>query len=172
MSFNMTAIMKLVGPGGSVVQHFQLRVDRVVHSIGRNPVVFAIPGVQDPEGTGLPKTFSLDFGMLTETLILTGILPDNEMMGGSFNPDDDPVFPNHHELATAARTWWKFSFESTDFDTLTNYNKLRLEEGPGHDFSVYGVIIQGLQCDRTGGQTHWNYKLTLAVVDFPPRVVE
>lgn len=174
MAFNLVAIMELLNGEGEVVEHFQLRVDRVVHTIGRNPVVFSIPGVgaQDATHPGMPQVFALDFGMLTENMILSGVLPDNEPAGGSpapTVPETDPYFPNHRELAAIARTWWRYSFESDSF-AMTNYNRLKLEEGPGPGQSRYGVIIQNLQSTRVGGETKWDYKLTLAVVDFPGRV--
>ncbi len=165
--FNLTAVFELRRGDQTPVETFQLRVDRISHTIGRNPVIFSLPGIQDPVLSGMPKFFSLDFGMMTEHLVLSGVLPDNDPLSGSTIPNSgtDPHFPSHAELSNIVRSWWRFAFESTDF-SVTNYNMLSLAESGGPGITRYGVLIQNLQCTRAGGETKWNYKLTLAVVDF------
>lgn len=163
--FLLTAVLELL-KDGSVQESFQLRIERVVHSIGRNPVIFAVPGVQDPPESGIPRVFALDFGMMTENIILSGVLPDDDPLGR-----EAAVFPTHKELANFVRTWWRFAFEASGV-SFTNANRLRLREGQGPPEVWYGILIQGLQCERVGGATHWNFKLTLAVVDFPERLQE
>ncbi len=165
--FNLTAVMELRRGDGVPVETFQLRVDRIAHTIGRNPVIFSLPGIQEPALSGMPKFFSLDFGMMTEHIVLSGVLPDFEPLTGTSTPNSpiDPYFPSHSQLSNIVRSWWRFAFESTDF-SVTNYNMLSLAESGGPGITRYGVLIQNLTCGRLGGETKWTYKLTLAVVDF------
>lgn len=158
--FSLTAILYLLDQDSSVVDGIQLRVDRITHTVGRNPVVFSIPGI-GADTDGVPQIFTLDFGMMTENIILSGVLPDNDPLGA-----DVPRFPNHQGLATVARTWWRYSAFATDFEAL-NGNFLELDEGPGHGRHRYKVVVQNLSCDRVGGETKWAYKITFAVTAFP-----
>lgn len=160
--FNLTAVLQLVDNSQSVVEKLQLRVDRITHSIGRNPVIITIPGIgAGSSGDGIPKIFALDFGTLTENIILSGILPDNDPE--SLNPT---TFPNHKELANAVRTWWRYAAFADSFEPR-NGIFLDLDEGPGHGVHRYRAIIQGLICERVGGETKWTFKLTLAITAFP-----
>jgi len=153
----LSAIIKLVAnDGGGMIEQLELKVDSVVHTITRNPVVFPLPAInKDAEGAeaGMPMVFALDFGLLSEQITLSGVLNDNES-------------PTHQDLANAARTWWR-ELDVGSSATIEGYNKLKFNEG-GIGSWTYGVVIQQLTCQREGGRLYWTFKLTCQVVAFPP----
>jgi hypothetical protein len=154
--------------GGHDYEEFALFVEDVQHVINRNPSVFALPGI-DQDSHGLPKIYSIDFGMLEETIILSGAMADEE---------NNPYLPTVHDMMRIGRTWWS-AFSLSGADT-TGFNRLLLQtSGAWNDVNnqpvgdgnwsgeVYGFTFQNITTSRTAGQLEWGYKMTLAVVKFP-----
>ena len=153
------ALIKLVDAGKSEIDSFFLPVEDVVHTITRNPIVFPVPGV-NYGSTGQPVIFALDFGMMSEQLVLSGKLKDNET---------DSTRPNHQELAHAVRTWWRYTSVVCGDASVGIYTKILLKEGPGHGTWVYGGVIQNATFRRVGGTTWWEFKIIFQIVA-PPSV--
>jgi hypothetical protein len=151
--------IKLVGPGKSEVEGYLLPVTQISHTISRSPIVFPVPGI-NAGTTGEPVIFGLDFGMMSETLTFSGILPDN---------DPNSEHPNHQELSAAARTWWRYLAVSCGGLGTANANRIYVKEGGGHGSWVYAGVIQSAQFTREGGEMWWSYKLTFQITN-PPTV--
>lgn len=156
--------------GGSKYEEFALFVEDVTHIVNRNPSVFALPGVD--QGSGLPKIYSIDFGMLEETIILSGSIADGE---------SNQYLPTVHDIMRIARTWWvAFTLDGAN---TTGFNRLLLQTaGSWNDvfknpvaegspnWEIYGFTFQNVQTSRTGGKLEWGYKATLGVVKFPEEI--
>lgn len=149
-------LIKLIDAGKSEVDSFFLPTETVMHTITRNPIVFPVPGVNYGT-TGQPVIFALDFGMMSEQLVFSGQLKDNE---------EDPNRPNHQECAHAVRTWWRYTAVGCDAAS-TIANKILLKEGPGHGTWVYAGVIQSASFRRVGGTTWWEFKITFQIVAPP-----
>lgn len=148
--------------GGAGVDSILLAVNNVAHQIQRQPVVISIPST-DRDGAGNPVAVSLDFGMMNEHITLSGVCPD--LPSGA-----DLPYPSKRTVQDMVRTGWKtVRVDTSGGDiSVTGGWRLYMDEGEGHGELLYKVIPQGLMFTRDGGGTHWEFKLTLQVVDWPP----
>lgn len=142
-------------PPGSGYEEFALNVEDYQHVINRNPSVFALPGV-NAGGTGLPKIYSIDFGMLSENIILSGTFGDGT---------PSAWLPTARDMLRIARTWWSnFSLSGVNSN---GFNRASIKVGPGvFDAELFGFTFQNVQISRKGGVLTYDFKMTLAVVKF------
>ena len=148
----------------------------ITGGINRNPSVLALP--QSPKSGGIatnrPLAWGLDFGMLQETLILSGVSGDFE---------NDPSNASIVWLAEAARAgWYGIRPSSTG---LVGGVRLYVPVGPNQggvnvtignigtftDAQVYqGVIVQFTYI-RQSGKLYWDWKLIVQVSRWPANMV-
>lgn len=138
-------------------EEFALNVEDYQIVINRNPSVFALPGVNSgSSANGYPKIYSIDFGMLQETIILSGTMPDGT--GNAW-------LPTGRDTLRIARTWWhNFSLSGTN---TNGFNRASIKVGPGVlDAELFGFTFQNVQISRKGGVLTYDFKMTLAVVQY------
>lgn len=171
-----TCINNGANPGNTGYEEFALpNVETYTHVINRNPSVFALPGAKT-NNSGTPQIYSIDFGMLEESIIIQGTVYDGYM--------SNPWIPKQSDLLRIGREWWSnFSLSSL---LPSHFNRLSIREGPNQnptasgpggalshysgaevDVEIYGFIFQNVQTNRVGGVLTCDYKLTLQVIFFP-----
>ena len=141
-----------------------LSVSTIDHSIARQPIVIGIPEVNkslpanvDAVFQGQPVAFGLDFGLLTETIRLSGISKDGNT--GVANP-------SHSQLADVVRKAWIY-VQPTGNLGIDGGLRLTIDEGIGHNTHTYIGIPLEFSANREGGNTYWSYTLTLQVAMWP-----
>lgn len=145
-------------PINDTADQIYLKVDRIDHSIQRNPSIFGVPEVNRDSG-GQPAAFAIDFGTLTETITLSGVSSDGEV--GQSNP-------SHHQIAEVVRTHWRFvEPDASGSLGIKGGAELIIEEGEGHGTHRYRGVILQFRANREGGRLRWEYSLTLQVARWP-----
>lgn len=155
--FNDNCINNGFAPSDPNYEEFALNVEDYQIVVNRNPSVFALPGVNSgSSGSGLPKLYSIDFGMLQETIILSGTIPDG--LPNSW-------LPTGRDMLRISRTWWhNFSLSGT---STNGFNRASIKVGPGvFDAELFGFTFQNVQISRKGGVLTYDFKMTLAVVKY------
>jgi hypothetical protein len=150
----------------AVLTAMLLPIERVTHTINRQPVIISLPSTD--RGKGNPTAYALDFGMMNEQLILSGVSADNDTQ---LDTADDGVVerPTKPFLFDAIRTHWPEVKVTTSGGLITVKGgwRLTMNEGQGQGiFQYYGLIL-GIVGERIGGQLRWEWKLTFQECRWP-----
>ena len=138
-----------------------IHVEQIDHVLSRQVVVMPLPG----HTTGLPLTFSIDMGAMSQDIVLRGALKDED--------------PSHAHGAASwrdlrhmvIRSWKDLIFGWSD--PLDPKNTARIGYYPRKGGQVwYRCLPTKLEMTRAGGEGKWSYSLTLAVVAWPPTTYE
>jgi hypothetical protein len=177
----LAVVLEVLNSDNAVDAHhrFRLPVSGITKEITRNPVVFPLPVTRIDNDLSLnnrPVAWALDFGMMSENIILTGTLRDNisEMNVGEITNENPPVC-NLSELSEIVRTHWANLTPSLS-DMVDNIfirskggARLVVDEGQGQAPTpqCYQGVITTFRATRQGGNLYWDYTFGLTVTVWP-----
>lgn len=155
--------LELLDASNAVSQTWMLNCNHVHSDITREPVVFSIPSVLTDKSNlynNRPIAMALDFSMLNEMKMLAGTCKDNE---------DDHTKPSIAQLRELVRVSGFSVGSPVDTKTLgiSGGVRLTINEGPGQGTFAYQGVILNFTDDRDGGNTFWDWKLTVQVAIWP-----
>ena len=92
-------------PYGAFYQAYKLHCETIQIIDSRTPSIFPIPGVRY-DTTGEPGAFTLDFGMMTEDVLLRGYLADTDGFVAGGTTTSYP-YARWDQLEAVFRTEWR-----------------------------------------------------------------
>lgn len=134
-----------------------LRAEQIDHVISRQVVVVPLPG----QSSGIPLSFSVDLGIMSQDIVLRGAIKDNDPLHASGAASWRDI---RHMVI---RSWRELIFSWND--PLNPQNTAKIGYYPQKGGTVwYRCLPTRLEMGREGGKGQWDYALTLAVVAWPP----
>jgi len=131
----------------------------------REPSIIALPqqnanGRGTPStGSGVPKNVAMDFGIMQENIVITGKLPDEDL---------SDVNNNITAFMSFFRNQWVESPTVIVNNNSTGMIRVRFQLG-ANDSTPNSWRCMPIKStfSRSGGNTWWDYSITLGVVIFP-----
>lgn len=145
-------VLIVPGTGGQ----YWLHVEQSVHQLTRPVSVMPMPG---DYVTGTPRAFAIDFGELSQTITLKGIIED-----------DRPAtyLVTVWQLLETIRKSWKDLMVSWNAATNPQATVLLTYWKRDGQVITYKTVFSGGQVEKTAGRTFWDYSLTFTVIAWPP----
>jgi len=134
---------------------YYLRAEQIDHVISRQAIIMPLPGNFD---TGIPLTFAIDLGSMTQDIVIRGAIKDN---------DTSEMIRWRDMRHMVIRSWKDFTMNPESVWTPTNPSKLVYTLTDGSKWT-YQCLPTKLELTREGGKGQWSFVLTLAVVAWPP----
>lgn len=147
-------------PYSSGYYALKMHCDSLQMVTGRTPSIVPLPGVR-ADTTGEPGTFALDFGMMTEDIILRGYIADND---GFVSGESDTTYPyiKWNELEEIFRTRWRYysmGLSPSMPCKLVYYD----DAGAYYDLNV---LPGRLHLTRVAAKPEWRYSATFYTVSW------
>lgn len=144
----------LIVPG--TYGQFWLDASQTVHQLSRQVVIAALPG---NISTGAPRAFGIDFGEMTQTITIRGIVYDAAPAS---------YFTTVWNLLHTLRYAWKdFTVAYNAVQSPQNTVLVTYWRRSGAVYT-YKTIYQGGVMQKRAGDTYWGYSLTFQVIAWPP----
>lgn len=166
----LAVTLQVLNADNSVGLSYKLPTETITNEITRNPIVFPLPTTRIDDNSifnNRPIAWSLDFGMMSETIVMTGVLSDNSQIPGS-------DIPGIATLREVVRTHWanlKVVEGSSGAIILRSNGGVRVvvEEGPGQAPGTqnYQGLITQFRSTRTGGTLRWDWTMAVTVSVWP-----
>ena len=157
------------GPPGRPLGMYTLRPETFDISITRNPAIVALPAQngsnrgQSNHGTGIPRNIAIDFGMMQESITISGKIPDQDM---------SDVKGNLTWFISKMRTHWVNLPSVFNINTSTNNTgliKVRViqEVEDGVVDMTWGCAVLRAGFTKPAGKEYWEYRLVFGVITYP-----
>lgn len=146
-------------------------------AITRNPSIVALPNQNGSNrgnsnhGTGIPKNICIDFGMMQETISISGKASDDDMRQFAANNVNNrsPM----ELLASRCRTQWVnmptvFSLNTSTNNTgLIKVQAVQDVQGYSQYDCTWGCVVLRANFTRNSQLSAWDYRLVFGVVTYP-----
>lgn len=118
---------------------YTILADRIVHMFTRLPSQAGLPG---DSSTKLPSVLTIDVGVCTEVISITGIVDANIIK--------ESGLALKSQLETVGRTWWDYG------DTDATLPRLKIASG-----QIYTGNVKSMSFTAEGGthDQYWNFEM-------------
>jgi len=147
-------------PSSSGTQTRRLHVEDIRIVPGRNPSVIPLPMI-NKNSSGEPASFVLDLGMMSESVLLTGVIYDEDAEPGADTDaiDTGGTWMAWPEVERVFRTSWRYYEMGSP---PSGYAILRLWMDQSQ--TAYGVLFSQLTVRRDEAKPYWTFDMKLDLV--------